>query len=248
MVTLGTRLRELARHRTGIIVSIGLALLVSGISATGFSFFPPGLHAHASQPAGEHTQILVDDHKVSVLRSGFDVASFNNLHEGAMLAATLLAQDPARDYVGRLAGIPVSAIQFSAPQTVMDPPLAPWPPSRYTVVVAARPSVPILDVYAQAPSQAAAKRLVDAVAPALNQVLAGPGNFLLSVTQLGPGASVDTGGGGTLMQALEMFAGVLALGCGATVMLARARGDWRPRATLGARRGMPFPSNGAPVR
>lgn len=228
MVTMGIRLRELARLRIGLAASFTLACIAVALtSAYSVSLLPPGLTARVAETAGAHTQILVDDRRVSVLEAGFDINSFNDLHEGAVLAGSVMVQDPAREYIAQQAGIPAAAIEFSDPQVPIDPPLPePSPPSRYSLTVAARPTVPILDVYAQAPTVAAARRLVDASVAGLRNYFAAPGDFGLRVTQLGRGAVVSAGAGGALTGALEVFLGVFVLGCLATRFLDRARRAW----------------------
>jgi len=225
MVTLGIRLRELSRHRIGVAVSFALACLAALTSVYSVSLLPPGLSAQPRGPAGAHTQILIDDRKVSVLTAGFDSTSFDDLHEGTQLAGSIMAQDPVRDYTAQQARIPVAQIQFSDPQYPVDPPLA-QPATSYSLTVAARPSAPILDVYARAPTLAEAKALVDASAQGLRQYLAGPGSFGLEATQLGHGAEVNTATGGTMMQALESFLAVLVVGCVLTLLLDRWRRGW----------------------
>jgi hypothetical protein len=226
MVSFGVRLRTLARLRVGVAVSFALACLAALSSVFRVNVVPPGL-TRAAQPAGAHAQILVDDHKLSVLDAGFDYKSFGDLHEGAVLVASIIVQDPARDYIAQEARIPVTTIAFSDPQIPADSHvLQQQPPRKYSLTVAARPKVPIVDVYAQAPTLGEAQRLANASTSGASRYLAGPGNFGLQVVQLGHGGTVDTAAGGTLQTAIERFLGVLVLGCIATLLLARARRAW----------------------
>jgi hypothetical protein len=190
--------------------------------------FPPKLAARTAHSAGARTQILVDDRKLSVLGAGFQSKSFSYLHDGADLAGAIMVGDPTRDYIAQRAQIPVSAIKFSAPQFATDRPSSRrQQPAPYALTVAARPTVPILDVYAVAPTVAAARRLVNASVQGLRDYLAQPGNFGLAVTQLGGGTEVAARGGGTLRGVLESFLGVLVLGCIGTLLLDRMRRAWR---------------------
>jgi len=207
----------LSRRRLGLALSFAIACIAALTAVLNVS----------PRYAGARTQILVDDSKISVLNSGFDVTSFSNLHEGAVLAGTLIVQDPTRDYIAHRAGIPVSEIGFTDPQTPVDPPLPEREPAlKYSLTVAARPTVPIVDVYAQAPTAAAARRLADASAAGLSDYLASPGSFGLRITQLGNGADVAASSGGTLQSAIERFLLVFALGCFVTLKFHRLRLAW----------------------
>jgi hypothetical protein len=235
MVTLGTRLRMLAQHRIGVSVSVVLACLAALSTVIHLRLLPPGL-IRVHHPGGAHAQILVDDVKVSVLADGFDYKSFGDLHQGALLAASVMVRDPASRYIAHDAGIPWSAIAFDDPQTPIDPPL---PASKtapaYSLTVATRPTVPIIDVYAQAPTEAAALRMANASASGLSRYLDGPGGFGLRVSQMGDGAQVSTATSGTLKPAIQRFLEVLVLGCAITLLIDRARRNratTRPRAQV----------------
>ncbi len=223
MVTFGVRLRDLSRMRVGLAASLVLACLAALSSLFSVSLFPPGLSARGPQAAGAHTQILVSDRRVSVLDAGFDVKTFNELHDGTALAGTLIVRDPIRAYIAGQAQIPLTAIAFDDPQYPINPPVPARRTSRYSVTVAARPTVPILDVYAQAPTTAAARRLADVSAAGLSKYLATSGGFGLRATQIGDGADVRVGAGPTVTRALAIFAAAFAVCCGAMLVVDRAR-------------------------
>jgi hypothetical protein len=235
MVTLGLRLRLLAQHRIGVGVTVALACLAALATIIHLRVLPPGL-AQVNHPGGAHTQILVDDVKLSVLADGFDYKSFSDLHQGTLLAASVMVRAPASRYIAQDAGIPWSAIAFDDPQTPITPPLpAPKPVPGYSVIVAPRPTVSIIDVYAQAPTEAAARRLANASATGLARYLAGPGGFGLRVSQMGNGARVTTATSATLKPAIERFLEVLVIGCAVTLLFDRARRSRaaaRPRAQV----------------
>lgn len=178
-------------------------------------------------PGGAHTQIILDDAKVSVFNDGFDYKSFGDLHQGAMLAASVMVREPASRYIAQAAGIPWSAIAFDDPQTPIDPPLpTPQPALRYTLTTAGRPTVPVVDVYAQAPTESEAVRLANASATGLGRYLAGRGGFGMRVVHLGHAATVDTAASGALKRAIERFLEVLVLGSALTVLIDRVRRNW----------------------
>jgi hypothetical protein len=225
----------LAQHRIGVSLSVVLACLAALSTIIHLRVLPPGL-IRAPHPSGAHAQILVDDVKVSVLADGFDYKSFGDLHQGALLAASVMARDPASRYIAQDAGIPWSAIAFDDPQTPIDPPLpAGKTAPAYSLTVATRPTVPVIDVYAQAPTEAAARRLANASASGLSRYLDGPGGFGMRVSQMGNGAQVSTTTSGTLKPAIQRFLEVLVIGCAITLLsdsVRRNRAATRPRAQV----------------
>jgi hypothetical protein len=231
MVNLGRHLRRLSQLRLATAMCLAVACLAAVSAAYNVRLLPPGISSKSVQERGAHTQILIDDRKVSVLQTGFDTDSFYNLQHGTVLAGSLLVQAPTRNYIAQLAHIPESAIQWTDSQVPIDPPLPETqPPPRYSVTVAARPTPPILDVYAQAPTSAQARALVDASAAGLGKYLAGPGNFGLRVTQLGTGADVSLPASGDLKSATERFLIVFLVGCFVTLRVDRSRRAWSGRA------------------
>lgn len=226
MVTLGIRLRELWQAKLALAVSLVLAVAAALSAVFTVSLVPPRLGPRAAAPAGAHTQILINDRRVSVLDAGFDAKTFSELHQGTVLAAGLLVRDPVRGNIAAGAGIPVSEISFTDPQLPVDPPIPTDGAARYSVTVAARPTVPVLDVYAQAPSAQAARRLVDASVAGLAQYLSGAGGFGLRVEQIGSGAAVHDGGGSPVLSAATRFFVVFAAGCVTTLLLRRLRRTW----------------------
>lgn len=229
MVNLGMRLRRLGRLRLVVAASFVLAVLAGLSSGYRVNLIPPGIAARSAGVAGAHTQILVDDRKVSVLNAGFDQDSYGYLANGAILAGTELMSGPIQARIASLMGIPVSSLTVADPQDPILLQTPPQTPQPYSLVVAPRPSVPIVNVYAQAPTQTAALKLADASAQALNGDLVEAGGFELRATQLGESAPASPGGGFSIKSALERFVLVLALGVALTSVLQRSRRTRRPK-------------------
>jgi hypothetical protein len=197
MVRLGIHLRELSRARTVWIPSLLIAALLALTSV------------NTSHIYGAHTQILVNEPEPGILSTGTGVTSYDWLNNGALLLGNIMTSDPGDDYVARAAHVPLTSITFDDPQSYFLPtpnalPKPGTPP--YTVAAVSDPSVPMVDVYATAPSQAMALRLVNAAYTGLREYLSGPGStgtFQLQITQLGHGHRVDADGPSPVKGALE---------------------------------------------
>lgn len=223
MTQLGTTLRASRLLQIGVLVSLLVAVLGVLSASYTFSLLPPGITPQAVG-AGAHTQILIDDRKVSVLQNSFDLNSIDDLDYGAMLAGTVLVGREARAELARSMGIGLTALSVDDPQDPIQPTL----PGRrsaaaYSVTLAPRPNTPILDLYAHARTEAAARRLADMSVTVLRDALQRPGGFGLLVTQLGSGAQAPAAGH-SLSHEVETFVAVFALALMLTVAIDRSRG------------------------
>ena len=197
MVKLGMHLRELCRAPVVWIPSLVIAglLALSSVNTT-------RLH-------GAHTQILVNEPKPGILSTATGITNYDWLNNGALLLGNILTSDPGDDYVARAAHVPVTSITFSDPQSYFLPspdalPRPGTPP--YTLSAVSDPSVPMVDVYATAPTRAMALRLVNAAYSGLRDYLSGPGStgtFQLQIAQLGHGREVEADSSSPITGAVE---------------------------------------------
>ncbi len=224
MTRLGTTLRASRVLQIGLVASLLVAVLVVISASYNLKLLPPGITKKA-EGAGAHTQILIDDRKTSVLQNAFDMDSISDLDNGAMLAGTVLVGRDARAELARLMGIPVSALSVDDPQ---DPILPALPVAEriapYSVTLAPRPNIPMLDVYAHAPTEQAARKLADMSVIALENKLQRPGGFGLAVVQLGHGGRAVAAAKRSISHEAEMFIAVFALGMALTITIDRMRG------------------------
>lgn len=221
MIRLGKYLRELSRTRVVWVPALAIgALLALTSMKTGRLY-------------GAHTQILVNEPKPGILSTGSGTTSYDWLNNGALLLGNILTSDPGNDFVARAAGVPVTSVTFNDPQSYFKPSLDALPKPGappYSISAVSDPSVPMLDVYATAPTQAMASRLVDAAYAGLREYLSGPGStgtFQLQITQLGHGHAVDPGNSSPIIGALEHL--VLYVGAFAVLgmFLTRSLRSWR---------------------
>ena len=105
---------------------------------------------------------------------------------------------------------------------------------QYRLDIQANPTVPILDIYAQAPTAAAAARLANAAANGLGDYLGDlgasertPEELQVKLRQLGPAEGEVLNDGVGVQLALVTFLLVFAASCAAVVLIARVRSGWR---------------------
>jgi hypothetical protein len=221
MVRFGIIARELCRARVVWIPSLVVALLLALTSID------------TSRVYGAHTQILVNQPKPGILSTATGITNFDWLNNGALLLGNIMTSDPGDDYVARMARVPVTDITFNDPQSYFLPipaalPKPGTPP--YTVSAVSDPSVPMVDVYATAPTQTMANRLVDAAYSGLHEYLFGPGStgtFQLRITQLGRGHMVDADAPSPIKGAIEHLILYFVLFAFVGMALRRSLRTWR---------------------
>ena len=223
------RLAKLLRnHRRPGLCAL-LALAVAACSVVGRDLTYSGAVVH----------VLIDRGVVADQRSGPPAIS-NDTGRAALLAG-LLASRTGLEYTGRRAGVPGDRIAGGAPPTA-DVPIAMTEPdsekrasdilastSRYRLDVQARPTMPIIDIYARAPTTGGAERLAGGAVAGLGDLLRDRARrqgvdpaTLPALRMLGPprGGPVNAGAAGEIAAltflvvfgvawfALSLFAGV----------------------------------------
>jgi hypothetical protein len=169
----GMRLRELWGHRLGLVVSLAIGLFAAFWSIEKVSLFPPGVESRNLETASASTRVLVDMPKSLALDLSVQVIDIESLTNRALLVGNLMGSAPVRQAISERVGVPAERLEISAPIT------REWPramqqagtkrstgdilksPDQYRINVRANPTVPVLEISAQAPTAAAAERLAD---------------------------------------------------------------------------------------
>lgn len=247
-------MRELWGQKVGLAIAVAIALLAATRVLFGVSFLPPKLEHNSQGLASASTQVVVDTPRSSIIDLRQDTYSFTGLTNRALLLGNVMASLPVRGYIARRAGVPVEAIRVSAPLTPEQPRVvtdgAHQPktsdilrsPDEYRLSVQANPTVPVLDIYAEAPDGPAAGKLANAAVEGLHDYLGAlsrqhgtPLAKQVRLVQLGraTGATIDSGAG--IVLAMLVFAFVLTIASAAVLFIARVRRGW-------AASGRPSPS------
>jgi hypothetical protein len=243
---LGMHLRELARLRAGLVLSFLLALLVALSVTYKVSVLPPRLAPRDLEMGTASTRVLVDTSKSLVLDIRYGTGDFDSLTARGVLLGNLMASAPVREYIARRAHVPADAIRASTPLTpdFPRPRAGEGTPKRqgdllrstdqYRLNIQANPTVPILDVYAQAPDAKAAGELANGAVDGLRDYLAaavGRQQGLSAdeqprLTQLGRARGTALNAGVRVQALVLSFVFVFALCCAATLFAGRVWRGW----------------------
>jgi hypothetical protein len=158
-----------------------------------------------------------------------------------------------RAYIGRRADIPPALIRVTPPITPEEPRVvaagAEQPktsdllrsPEEYRLSIDSNPTVPILNIYAEAPDAASAERLANAAVAGLRDYLGAlavkqhtPARDEVKLNQLGraKGAPINSGAGTSM--ALAVFFLVLLFSSALVIFVTRVRRGWSATAGGGA--------------
>jgi hypothetical protein len=244
-------MRELWGQKLGLAIAFALALLAAARVLYGIGFLPPSLERNSLGVASASTQVIVDTPRSSVIDLREDTYSFTGLTNRALLLGNVMASLPVRAYIARRAEVPPTAIRVSPPLTPEQPRVvtdgAHQPktsdilrsPDEYRLSVQANPTVPVLDIYAEAPDGKAAGKLANAAVDGLRDYLralatehATPAAKQVNLVQLGraDGGSINPGAG--LQLAILVFVFVFAIASAAVLFIGRVRRGWNAGAGL----------------
>jgi hypothetical protein len=171
-------------------ISLVVALFASIASVTKISLFPPSIGSRDLARGAAVTRVLVDLPQQE--RGHVSAPQFEAMSKRASLIANLLVSPPVLHRIAAAMGVDQAEVTAST-EITEGVPLALVEPNEekraneillshdgYRLDIQANPTLPILDIYAQAPTQAGAAELADALAPAGNEylgVLAGRDRF-----------------------------------------------------------------------
>jgi len=239
-------LRELSRLPAGIVVSVLLAAFAAVWSVANISLFPPGLQPRALEMATASTQAVVDTPYSAVLDLRQSTSDIIGLKNRAVLIGTLMGSTEVRAAIARRVGIPAASLQVVAPRTPDQPrPIEqsgakPGPgdllksTDQYRLDIQANPTVPLLNIDAQAPTATAAQTLADGAVSGLGDYLRGlaasdkaPRGAQVRLRQLGAAKGRVINRGVQLQVMFVVFMLVFALSCVAAILVARVWRGWQ---------------------
>jgi hypothetical protein len=226
---LARALNALWRRRLLVGIGVLVATAVAVISVFQVSLFPPKLTSRTNEFATASTQILVDTPNSSFANLSEEV---DPLNYRAGVFARFLASPEAIGLIAREAGLPANAIEAQGPYEQGQPLFAiePTAEKRSTQIIGERalyrlrfennPNMPLISVYAQAPTDEGAKRLADAAPAALRSYVQGiqklqhtPVKRRVTLRQLGDATGGTVNAGANLQIAVLVFFVVLILWC-----------------------------------
>jgi hypothetical protein len=231
--------------RLGVGLSFLLASLIAISSIDHVGLFPPKITSRQLEIAAASTRVLIDSPRSEIIDLRTDTYAFTSLTTRAALLGNVMASAPVREYIARRAKIDPQRIQAVAPITANVPRNLVEPGSekrssdilrstdQYRLDIQANPTVPILNVSAQAPNKDAAERLANGAVDGLRDYLAALAvrqgtdpKKQVRLEQLGRarGGVINKGIG--LQIALLSFVFVFVLSCCAVLFLSRVHRGW----------------------
>jgi hypothetical protein len=239
-------MRTLWRLRLGVIVSLLIALLAAVWSVQKISLTPPGLTSRSLEMATASTHVVIDTPTSMLIDLRQDTYNLDGLKNRAVLLGNVIGSTGVRQKIARDAHLPVERLRVQPPLTAEQaaPPVDSENAKKtsdilkstdqYRLHIAANPTVPVIDIYAQTPDAASAGRLANAAVDELKAYLAGiaaeeatPRKDQIKLIQLGRARGTVING--SIKWQIVLLAFVFTFGvCSATVvLLSRVRAGWR---------------------
>ncbi len=242
----GIYLRELARLRVSLAISVLAAALAALWSVANVGLLPPRLTLRSLQMATAYTQVMVDTPKSALFDLRQNTDDIRYMTNRALLIGSLMASPPVRAYIARRAGVPAETLQVQGPRTPTQPRVSAVPgrsngptdifrtTAQYRLEIAADPVAPFLDIYAQGPTASAARALANGAVDGLGDYVRSlaasqrtPQDLRVQIRQLGRARGEVINQGIDLQIALLSFFIVFAGACAAATALARVRRGYR---------------------
>lgn len=246
---IGIRLRKLWGLRGGVALCLGVASFVALWSVESISMSPLRLTPRSLEMATASTHVVVDTPTSAVLDLRRDTYSFEALRNRAVLLGNVIAGTTVRGAIAQRAHLSANVLRIQAPLTLEQ--AAPPPDSgnkrhtgdilkstdQYRLNIQANLSVPMLDVYAQAPTAASAAVLANAAVDELRAYLARlasvqhtPGPDQIRLLQLGRAQGTVINHGVRWEVFVLAFVLTFAFTCATVLFIDRVRSGWRQQA------------------
>jgi hypothetical protein len=250
-VGIGIRLRKLWGLRGGVALCLALSLFGAVWSVYHFSLGAPWLTPRALEMATASTHVVVDTPTSTVLDLRQSTNDFESLRNRAVLLGNVIAGSTVREAIARRAHLAPGTLRVQAPLTVEQ--AVPPPDSgnerrtsdivrsndQYRLNIQANLSVPMLDIYAQAPTAASAAVLANAAVDELRAYLVRladaqgtPGPDRIRLLQLGRAEGTVINKGVRWEVALLAFVLTFAFSCATVLFVARVRTGWRQQSLI----------------
>ena len=245
-MSFGVRLRGLWNIRGWVALCVGFAFLAAIWSVEDISLAPPGLSSRSLQMATASAQVVVDTPLSTLIDARQDTHGLDALTNRALLLGNVMASPPVREAIASQADVPFSELQVLPPLTPKQPRALSEAGNerktsdilklndQYRLVVQANPTVPFLQVYAQAPDVRSATALADAAVDSMKLYLtkvAGsartPDDEQIKLVQLGRAHGTVIDNGIAWRVALLAFGVSFAVLCATAIYFRRVRDGWR---------------------
>jgi hypothetical protein len=245
-VQLGIRLRTLWRLKLGLVAALVFAIVAATLSVQKISLSPFALTARNVEMATASTYVVVDTPTSALVDLRQDTYSVEGLRNRTVLLGNVIASSEVRQNIAKKAGIPVDVLRIQAPLTPeMSAPPVDSENARHTsdilkstdqyrLNIQANPTVPMLDIYAQAPKAETAAIMANAAVDELRLYLGRlastqrtPMAKQIRLLHLGKARGVVINPGVNRQVALLTFLITFGIACATVIFLSRVRDGWR---------------------
>jgi hypothetical protein len=246
---LGARFRELWRMRPVVAASALLAIVVAIWSVARISILPPRIESRSLEMATAATHVVVDKPRSTILDLREDTYSLEALRQRAIVLGNVIANGEVRDAIAHHADVPSDKLQIAPPLTPNQPRAVVASTDRkhatdllattdqYRLSIQANPTVPMLDIYAQAPDPERAALLANTAVEQLRAYLdklavseQTPEGHQVRLLQLGRAEGAVINASIDVQIALLVFVLTFAIACATLIFASRVRDGWRTEA------------------
>lgn len=244
--TVGSRTHIQKARSVKLGVSLAIAVIAALWSIDKISLFPPGVAPRALEMATATTHVVVDTPESIMIDLRQDTYSLQNLTNRAVVLGNVAASTGVEAKIAQQANVPLNLLRIQAPLTAAQP----TPPvdsqtqrhvsdilksnDQYRVVINANPTVPMLDIYAQAPTSASAAALANATVDQLKAyeerlaaTQATPAKYKVRLEQLGRATGDVINPGVKYQAALLVFLVIFLVSWASLTYIVRVRARWR---------------------
>lgn len=231
--------------RPWVLASALLALIVAVWSVDKISLLPPRLTPRDLEMATATTHVIVDTPVSTVLDLRQNSDDIEALTQRAVLLGNVIANGRVAAAIAQSAHVPVNVLQVTPPLTPAQAvPLAgasnnsvtdiAKSTNQYRISINVNPTVPMLDIYTEAPTATSATVLANASVNELRAYLATlaveqhiPAADQTRLLQLGRAQGAVINHGIEWQVAVFAFALTFALACATVIFTSRIRRGWR---------------------
>jgi hypothetical protein len=242
---LGIRLRKLWRLRVGVLVCLLFATFVAVWSAEKISFFPPKLEPRAIQMGSATTHVILDRPRSTIIDLRSETGDFEQLTTRALLLGNVIANGVVRDSIAHAAGTTPDRLLIAAPLTPKQPQAVVDSKAQkhasdilksndeYRLTIFANPTVPVLDIYAEAPDARKAEQLANGAVDGLQRYLGSlaarestPPEAQIRLVQLGRAHGTVVNPSANTQVMFVAFLLTFGLSCATLIYIDRVRKGW----------------------
>jgi hypothetical protein len=241
----GGRMWMLWRLRRGEAIALVFSILATTWTLYDVQLSPFSLRTRTMAMATASTKLVVDTPGSTMLDLRAATNNFLSLRDRAILLGNLIASSSVRNDIGRRVGISGGLLEVAAPRTPEQPRTVVGNVAdkkttdilrsndQYRLSIQASPTVPMLDIYAEAPDAKTSSALANAADDSVHQYLddlarkdGTPPRDQIRLRQLGRADGAVINGGVSPRAGLLAFILTFAAGCGTVVFFHRVRRDW----------------------